>query len=260
MKHRLLMMVFITVLLPVILLSSCNSMEQMIQGTPTFTPTITLTPSPTSKPTVTLTPTATMTNTPTPNATATEFANRSELMFAEVQKFVDLGYLSDSIGRYSELPEFDETFAQINWYQRWRTDFLAANFVFSAHFSWDTANDSPYISGCGLALVPESDPYYTQVFILHRSKVVVLNNYGYEVRSQKGTGHVDISSPLEADFTIIADVTNKIANVFVNDQFVGKYKLDFPSTYYIGYVIFSGTSTDYGTHCKITNPRIWKLQ
>lgn len=242
-------------------LSSCSSVQQMIQGTSTFTPTNTQTPSPTYTPTstLTLTPTATLTSTPTPNATATEFANRSDLMYQEIQDYVKLGYLSESNGSYTELPDFEEDFAQINWYQWWTTDFLASNFVFSARFSWDTANDSPYISGCGLALVPKSDPYIAQVFILHRSKVVVLNSYGYDVRPQKGTGHVDIPSPYDADFTLIAKGSENMAYVLVNNKFVGKYKLHYsPSS--LGYVIFSGTSKDYGTHCKISDARAWKIK
>jgi len=181
-------------------------------------------------------------------------------MYSKIQSYVDLGYLSDSTGSYYELPDFEENYSQINWYQWWRTDFYASNLVISAHFSWNTANESPYISGCGLALEPKSNPYYTQVFILHRSKVVVLKSGGYDVNPSKGSGHVDIPSPMEADFTLITDTTNKFAYALVNDEFVGKYKLDKVATYNMGYVIFSGTSEGYGTHCEISDVMVWKIR
>jgi len=180
-------------------------------------------------------------------------------MFAEIQKFVDQGYLADATGKYSELPDFDENFAQINFYQWWRTDFFGNNFVFSAHFSWDIAGDSTYVSGCGVSVGPNDVGYIPQVYILHRSKVLVLQGGGYEVNPRKGSGHVDIPSPYEADFTLIASGSENISYVLVNNEFVGKYKLNYSGSNNLGFVIFSGTSKDYGTHCKITNARVWKL-
>ncbi len=149
-------------------------------------------------------------------------------------------------------------FAQINWYRYWKTDFVGSNYVVSAHFSWSTASDSIYVSGCGLSVGPRNST--PQVFILHRSKVLVLTSGGYDMRPQKGTGHVDISSPMEADFTLIANGSENLAYVLVNDKFVGKYKLDYSTLSNLGYVIFSGTSKDYGTRCEISNARVWKIK
>lgn len=250
------MLQLLVTLLLVISLEACNSIQQMLQGTPTPTSTNTLPP--TYTPTSTLTPTPTLTSTPTPNATATEFANRSDLMHQDVQKYTDLGYLSASTGTYNELPDFENNFAQINWYQWWSTDFFGNNFVFSAHFRWDIADDSIYVSGCGVSVGPNDAGYIPQVYILHRSKVLVLQGGGYEVNPRKGSGHVDIPSPLEADFTLIVNGSENISYVLVNNKFVGKYKLNYSGSNNLGFVIFSGTSKDYGTHCKISNVRIWK--
>lgn len=254
-KFRFLIQWFVILLLS-FNVQACSSVQQLIQGTPTFTPTL----SPTYTPTLTFTPTRTPTptNTPTPNPTATEFANRSNLMQLEIQNYVDQGYLSTSTGTYDELPDFKEDWAKLNWYQWWLTDFWGSNFVVSAHFSWKTANDSTYTSGCGLALGYQ---YTTpEVFILHRSKVVVLDSSGRDSKILEGNGRVDISSPMEANFTLIVDGSEKTAYVLVDDQFVGKYPLERLGTFNVGYTILSGTSLDFGTHCEISKVRVWKIK
>jgi len=134
-------------------LQACSSVQQMIQGTPTYTPTNTQTPSPTYTPTSTIT--STLTKTPTPNATATEFSNRGDLMHQEIQKYVELGYLSESTGSYNELPNFKTSLARVAKYKWQTTSFSGSNYVVSAHFSWNTASYSNY-SGCGLSVGPKS--------------------------------------------------------------------------------------------------------
>ena len=240
------------------LLQGCTSVQQAFLGTatptPTLTPTLTPTPSPTS--------TATPTRTPTPNVAATEFWSRRNSMYLEIQNYVDRGYLPYSTGAYSELPDYEGDFAQINWYQWQPTTFTGNHYVVSAHFSWSTASESTHESGCGFSIGSQRFGRFgtPQVFILHRSKVMVLDRLSRESKALEGTGSVNIPSPMAADFTLIIDSAKKTAHVLVDQEFVGTYELEYDDFLDVGYTILSGTSADYGTHCEITEVRTWKLK
>lgn len=240
-----------------VLVNGCTSATVAPTNTaspPTFT--ISPPPPPTFTPTVTLTPTPTA----TPNATATEFANRSDLMYQEIQKYVDLGYLSVASGTYSELPDFEQSLAKLGSFQ-WSSfdDLTLSTFVLSAHFKWSSAKENTLLAGCGFVFADATKAVFLD------DKTVTLLSWLVEVMEvpkSEGFHNVRFKNSDEADFTLIANNVLKKVFVLVNDEFNVEYDLSgyTSTTGYIGYAVASGTNTDYGTKCEITNARLWKIK
>jgi hypothetical protein len=183
-------------------------------------------------------------------------------MYQEIQKYVDLGYLSVATGKYSELPDFEQNLAKLGNFQ-WSSfdDLTLSTFVLSAHFKWSSAKENNLLAGCGFVF----DDATKAVFL--DDKTVTLLSFlitSAEVPKSDGSGYVHFENSDEADFTLI--VNNALQKVFVlvNDEFNVEYDL-LSSNYnlrsgYIGYAVISGTNTDYGTKCEITNAQLWKIK
>ena len=229
----------------------------------TAQPTPTSTPQPTATKTLTPTKTATPTRTPiptkTPNLAATK---RADELNAEVQTYYDQGYLSTTEGRFRELDDFKEEWAQLGWYSWWLLNDTTSDFFMKAHFKWTSAYKSADISGCGFVFAVEQNDNHYAVF-LDKSKVYFLESTYYTRRygPTRGTGVVDFENPadhpIEADFTLI--VKGAYAYVLVNEQNVGEYTLAQSKNLRgrLGLSLLSGTNKDYGTRCEMTNLHLW---
>ena len=231
---------------------ACRSATTTPKPTETLIPaTMTATGSPTSKPRPT----------DTPNIAATQ---AYEDLYEQLKVYKDKGYIPNLEGSYILLNNFSKSWVHINWYEWWTQDRLITNFVFNGHFSWSTASATPEISGCGIAFGIQSNHDNYAVFldksrILFQHKVSTSKN-AYEVGKTRGTGRVNISSPYNADFSLI--VNGYHAYVYVDKAFIGEYTLSTDSIMYgkFGYSVLSGTNKDYGTKCKITNGRLWTFK
>ena len=244
----------------VIMLLACELTNQE-SVVPTATPTKTAVPTETVTPTQTPKPTRTPMPTSTPNLLATQVY---EDFFAEVQSFYDDGYLPSLNGEYVELAPFEDEWAQINWYQWWWFDdkLVADTFVWSGHFSWESASMTPDISGCGFVFDVDTEDGSAYAVVLDQSRVLVLDHDGYIVGTTRGTGKVKFSLPAEADITLIVNDEAKRIYVFVDDEFVGEYSIPLNEAIdgTIGFTILSGTNKDYGTRCEITDMQLWLIE
>jgi len=219
----------------------------------TKTPLPTSTPNPTSTPK----PTSTPRPTETPDVVATEMSELESEMSVLVQGYHDEGYLPSADGEYIPLADFEEDWAQIDWYRWWTFDLTASTFVMSGHFNWSSAVDYPAISGCGFAFdVSENSAY--AVFV-DKDRILFLNGKGYEVGKTRGSGRVSFSLPAEIDFTLIVNSEEHKAFALVDGEFIGEYAISQNENISgaVGYSILSGTNRDFGTHCEITNASLW---
>jgi hypothetical protein len=182
-------------LLGIVLTVSCGTAKPAPKP---VAPTATLIP-----PTVIATkrPTSTPRPTATPNIAATQAYND---FFEQVKEYNNKGYVSTLQGDYSVLDDFTESWAQLGWYRWWPQDKSIGNFVYSGHFSWEAASQTPDITGCGIvfAIQPNNDHYAA---FLDKSRILFLHalstsKYSNEVGKTRGTGRVNISSPYNADF------------------------------------------------------------
>lgn len=219
------------------------------------------TPPPTlPEPTNTERPTATSEPSATPDIVATGMAELEGEMRVQVQGYYDDGYLPSVDGEYVPLADFEEDWAQMDWYRWWTFDLSASTFVMSGHFSWSSAVDRPEISGCGFAFdVSENGAHAAFV---DKERILFLNDKGYEVGKTRGSGRVSFSLPAEADFTLIVNNSEHKAFALVDGEFVGEYALsqDEVVSGPVGYSVLSGTNRDFGTHCEITNASLWIIE
>lgn len=249
------------VLLFVMGLSACTGAFVEPTLTPTTVPTDTPIPTSTNTPTETPKPTRTPRPTATPNLAATQIY---EDFLAQVQGYQEEGYLASAEGEYIELPSFDESWAQMDWYRWWwiDEDMIAQTFVMSGHFYWNSALKTANQSGCGFVFDIDIEGGSAYAVVLDRSKVIVLAHHGYHVNTTRGTGIVKFTPPAEANFTIVVNNEAKRIYVFVDEEFVGEYSIPLSEAVdgAVGYTVLSGTNKDYGTRCEITDPKLWIIE
>ncbi|HET9911066.1 MAG TPA: hypothetical protein VFQ13_04205 [Anaerolineales bacterium] len=217
-------------------------------ATETATPTKTLRPSPTSRPTK------------TPNFGLTE---QAEEWNAELDEYVDLGYLEPTEGKFMKFDDFQQEWAQLGWYDSWLKNFQISDFYLSGHLKWSSAYRSADVSGCGFVFALDDKSYDQYAVFLDRSQVyfvVTEDGYYRPFKPTRGTGLVKFGNPadqpVEADFTLI--VQDAYAHVLVDGKLVGEYSLSQSRMRgYFGLSLLSGTNKDYGTRCEMTNLHGW---
>lgn len=215
-------------------------------ATDTAIPTDTPRPSPTPRPTL------------TPNVAATQ---RAKEIKDQVQAYYEKGYLSTTEGQYRQIDDFSYDWAQLGWYRPFPVQGSVSDFIMSAHFRWDSAFQNSDVSGCGFifGVQPNSDHY---AVFLDRTKVLFLitdreQGFSKPVSPIRGTGTVKFDYPAEADFTLV--VNDAYAYVLVDEEVVGEYTLAQSRSPEggLGLTVLSGTNRDYGTHCEMTDVRLW---
>ena len=258
---------FLIIVLLSVNLQACSSVQQMIQGTPTFTPTVTLTPSPT----FTVTSTSRPTKTPTPTITPNLAATQQYLEFTSfIQKAYDAGQISTTEGRYKQVNDFSDELA-MNYGYRWLpTGVKAKNFIVRAEFNWEVANLKNF-SGCGYIFRQISQDYYYLV-ALDASNGTLLT---YASTGADGLGNLSLihtsllpvkknqlpdmgSNPYQATFTLIVNEGN--AYTYINNNFFTEYRLKSDTVDWSGdlaSMVLTGSETDFGTRCEITNAEAW---
>jgi hypothetical protein len=211
------------------------------------------TPLPT--PTKTVRPTDTPEPTATPDVAATQ---QYEEFSTLLQSYEELGYVNTTDGDTFEIDPFREEWAQIGWYRWWSFDEDISDFVFNARFSWSTASPTPDESGCGFVFgIQENGDHYS-VF-LDKSRILFLmkrGSYNYLVGKTRGPGRTDFGNPAEADFVLA--VKGQSAYVSVDGE-VTEYTLSMDQTSAgdYGLTLLSGTNSDYGTRCEMTDMMMW---
>jgi hypothetical protein len=223
---------------------------------PTFTPTATSTPTRTPKPTA------------TPNLAATQ---QYENFVALVQRIYDAGQISTMDGTYNKLDDFSDELAMSYGY-RWKpTGVNAKDFILRADFDWSVANQKNF-SGCGFVFRQESAQYYYLIALdaingifLSYTKWGISASSGandvvnYTVTAAKKNKFPDMgSNPYHAAFTLV--VSDNVAYTYVNGNFFTEHRLKsnwLTDSGPLSSLILTGSATDYGTRCKISNAEAW---
>ena len=107
-------------------------------------------------------PTHTVPPTLTPDFTTPVSLTNFVTMQQRVKDLDQAGYLSSFIGDYDTLPDFDESFAQIDWFQFYLYPRKADTFVIRTDVSWEVASPSANAesSGCGIIFNAVDDQNY----------------------------------------------------------------------------------------------------
>jgi hypothetical protein len=246
--------ILLFILVFILISVACAAPHSLPTGTPEPTATVTAASTATRTPRPSPTPRPTW----TPDVAATEHAEKLD---AETQSYYEKGYLATPDGQLFELDDFSYDWAQLGWYNWLPVTDSVSDFYMGAHFKWDSALRNSDTAGCGFifGIQPNQDHYAvfldrTKVYFLITDRTV---GFSRPITPTRGTGRVKFDYPAEADFTLI--VKGISAYVLVNGEIVGEYTLaqSRPPRGEIGLTVLSGTNKDYGTHCEMTDLRLW---
>jgi len=259
----------------VLSLVGCGQQAPPATAEATETPAPTNTPVPPSAtPTITETPTATSTITPDRAATRVakteaaiaEATGQASSMAAKVQKLHDDGYLSTTEGIYHQLVDFDESWAQLNYYNFWMTHLAPADFVIRTDAQWWSASENAnwYASGCGFGFhAVDNDNHY--VVYLAQGGRVVLQRVLKNQRMVLGISN-NIPFNLQSDDAEIMMVVEGIrVTFFVDGEKVFHASDPILTSNALGVgsltlTLVSGTNKGFGTRCKMTGTEVWYLR
>jgi hypothetical protein len=178
-----------------------------------------------------------------------------------VQKLFDDGVIHSLNGKFSHLPKFNKSWAQIQYYQWWPTGYEATDFVIRSDITWESASNIAnwFASGCGFVFRATDEDNYYMMFLS-------MDGWVEGGRQVKG-----ISSWFQDAFYHKLDVPKGSANlmivnekdwiyVFVNDKRVFRTQDIALTEGNLAYTLVSGTNKDYGTRCTWENVQLWEIK
>jgi len=180
---------------------------------------------------------------------------------ALVESFVSDGYLQSASGTFHAIPDFNETWAQLNWYQWWETGYEPKDFVVTAHTNWESASDTAdwWNSGCGFVFREESEDDHYLVYLGMDGWVYLSRVKGGNWASlgENAYGEVDVPKG-EADVALL--VEGRKIHYFVNGEHVLR-RDDLQDTEgVLALTLLSGTNKGFGTRCLMTDIALWEIQ
>lgn len=240
MKQHLVLQWFIVSLIA-INLQACDSVQQLIQGTPTSTSTPI--PTATTRPSITPSPTS------TPNLAATQ---QYESVFALVQGYFKDGNVPSMNTAPIYLQDYSDSLAEDGSYQ-WATVGLnVKNFILSTHITMTTANSLSIRTGCGIAF-RDHDRFHDIVYVQQNGKA----SYIFSTFKESAQYFGEVSNPAELDYVLI--VKGKSVVLFID----GKQALTFDRSVEVagdvGFTIVSGSNEDFGSRCEFKDTVLWTI-
>jgi hypothetical protein len=224
-------------------------------------PTSTPVPTNTPQPTFTITPTSTATPKPTttPDVAATQKAEEFQSLLAN---FKEKGYIGATEGESTPIKDFKGEFAQLGSYYKWWWPVKEGeygNFIFSAHFKWNSSGSTADASGCGIGFgIKENGNHYA--IFLDRENLFLVRAKGtrlYSMGTSGGSRYAPIPIPAKADFVlavwdqnVTASVNGAIVNYILSSELNAQGKFAFS--------VLSGTNSGYGTRCEMTDIVFWR--
>ena len=181
---------------------------------------------------------------------------------ALLEKFKEKGYIDTTSGQEIAVPDFKHVYAKKGWYYKWwpadQIQEEYENFVFSAHFKWDSFTSTPDVSGCGIGFGIKPDGRHYAVFLDRENVVVAKGTDTTAIRMGAADGGRFTAIPKPAEANFAAAVWGNNLYVLVNDVFI-HYILasDQDAIGKFAFSLLSGGNSDYGTRCEMSNVVFW---
>lgn len=175
-----------------------------------------------------------------------------------IGQLMEEGVVGTNEGDYYRLDDFDESWAQIGYYQWWNTGFSAENFVLSADVAWQSASDKANWPQAGCGIVFSEDDRND-----HHLAYLSLEGYGVLARIAKGEWQTLAAQPYgkveipDGNAKLMLVVYNKKLNFYVNEKHVTNAYDNSVDSGIIALTLLSGTNKDFGTHCEMSNIHLW---
>jgi hypothetical protein len=196
--------------------------------------------------------------------TAHAIAQKTEqagVIYERVQQLFDENAISTTKGKYYRVDDFDESWAQINWYQWWRTGLVMENFVVRVDAEWESASNIAnwFSSGCGF-VYSENGTYNHYAAFLALDGNVYNHRVHHGVSTNPPGGYYGTVGTPNGSAELMMVVDQSIVSFYVNGKRVSRFsdssitKGDFALT------LNSGTNLDYGTRCRMSNIDVWELK
>jgi hypothetical protein len=186
-----------------------------------------------------------------------DVANKNQI----IQNLVAKGILTNAEGSFIALDDFNESWAQINWYQYWPTEYSPTNFVITMDAQWDSASKVAnwFNSGCGLVFGRKDNDNHTMVYLGLDGRARLENYYkgAFSLIADRYYGKIDIPKG-EAKLTL-AVIGNHVW-FFVNDTEVIDTSVTHLEKGLLAYTLVSGTNKGFGTHCKLSDVSLWVVE
>lgn len=173
-------------------------------------------------------------------------------------------YFTGTPGEYRALGDFDQSWAQIGWYQWWPIEGAPTNFVIRTDATWSSASNTAdwNQSGCGFVFHAKDAKNHFAVYLGLDGHVYVQRQYNGQAKllGSPNYGKVDIP---EGSAEIMLMVNGNNFYFFVNGEEVysGSDSLLTGALKdgELGLTVNSGTNKGYGTRCQMKNIGMWDL-
>jgi hypothetical protein len=192
--------------------------------------------------------------------TVTAATVQAEPMLDLVQQLHADGYISGTDGTYFTLPDFDESWAQVNTYLPNYTGFSSTDFVIEAEASWDSASDTTNWrkSGCGFVFREDGVDHYLAYLGLD-GRVYFYRNVN-NVYAALGSSYYGKLDTHEGHAQIMLVVEGINITFFVDGEKVHTRQDQGLASGNLALTLLSGTNTGFGTRCRMVNIELWELK
>lgn len=190
----------------------------------------------------------------------TEATAQVQGMYDAVQKLASERLLEKTEGTYTQIEDFNETWAQIGWYQWWGTGLAPTDFVIRAHTEWESASRTAnwFDSGCGFVFREEDADNHYMIFLALDGNVY-LKGYVDGKYKEFGKGYLGKIDFMKGGADVMLAVEGDHILYFVNGKKVLERNNSELSKGNLALTLVSGTNKDYGTRCSITDIEVWSL-
>jgi len=177
-----------------------------------------------------------------------------------VEQLVAEGTVDSINGQYYWMEDFNETWAQISWYQWWDTGIEPADFVISAHTEWESASKTAnwFESGCGFVFHEQDADNHYMIFLALDGNVY-LKGYVNGIYREFGKEYAGKIDHLKGGADIVLAVDGPRITYYVNGVKVLQRENEEIREGKLALTLVSGTNKDYGTRCEISNIEIWDM-
>jgi hypothetical protein len=171
------------------------------------------------------------------------------------------GMVENASGRYVRLDGFEESWAQINWYQWWDTGEAPTNFLIRARTRWESASSTAnwFNTGCGFVFREKDENNHYIIYLALDGKVYLKGYVNSKYREFAEAYFAPIDR-MKGEVEVALLVRGPQITYFVNGQPVLRHSNSELKAGSLSYTLVSGTNKDFGTRCAMSNVELWELE
>lgn len=181
-------------------------------------------------------------------------------IFALAEKLVEEGALESSAGKLIEIDDFNQDWAQINYYDWVSSGHSLERYLANTHVHWTSASKTANwpTSGCGFVFDADNQDNHFMIYLGLDGYVTLLREYHgvrkFLARNFYGkldvpAGEADLTMAVEGDFVTFYVNDKKVVHVHDSQIHKGPF----------GITLVSGTNKDFGTRCEMFDIQLWEL-